>query len=92
MVPPPPWQVEFDRDAARELRKLGGKDRDQIIEYLRTRIATTEDPTRFGKPLLGDYKGFWRYRVGDFRIIARIERDRFVVVVVRVGHRRVVYD
>lgn len=92
MVPPRVWQVEFDRDAARELRKLGGKDRDQIVRYLRTRIATTEDPTRFGGPLLGDYKGFWRYRVGDFRIIARIEGDRFVVVVVRVGHRRTVYD
>jgi mRNA interferase RelE/StbE len=86
------WQVEFEPDAARELRKLGGKDRDQIVAYLRTRIATTEDPTRFGKALLGDYKGYRRYRVGDFRIIARIEGDRFVVVILRVGHRRLVYE
>ena len=92
MAPPRVWQVEFDPDAARELRKLGGNDRDQILRYLRTPIATTEDPTRFGKPLLGDDKGFWRYRFGDFRIIARSEGDRFVVVVVRVGHRRIVYD
>jgi mRNA interferase RelE/StbE len=59
---------------------------------LRTRIATTENPRRFGKPLLGDLKGYWRYRVADLRIIAKIEDDRFVVLVVTVGHRRDVYD
>jgi mRNA interferase RelE/StbE len=62
-------QVEFDPDTARELRTLAGDDRGKILRYLRTRIATAEDPTRFGQPLLGDHKGFWRYRVGDFRII-----------------------
>ena len=87
-----PWRVEFDRDAARDLRKLGVQAQRQILRYLRERIATAEDPRRFGHALTRDLKGLWRYRVGDFRIVASIEDDRFVVLVVTVGHRREVYD
>jgi mRNA interferase RelE/StbE len=86
------WRIEFDRDAARDLRKLGASIRKDILRYLHTRIATTEDPRRFGKALLGELKGLWRYRVGDFRIVAKIEDNRLVVLVVTVGHRREVYD
>jgi mRNA interferase RelE/StbE len=86
------WRVEFDRDAARDLRKLGTVAERAILHYLRRRIATAEDPRRFGKPLTGDLKGLWRYRVGDHRIVAAIEDDRFVVLIVTVGHRREVYD
>jgi len=62
------------------------------LRYLRQRIASAEDPRRFGRPLTGDLKGLWRYRVGDYRIVASIEDDRFVVLVVTVGRRREVYD
>lgn len=86
------WRVEFDRDAARDLRKLGSPAQRAILRYLRTRIATADNPRRFGLPLTGDLKGLWRYRVGDYRIVAAIEDDRFVVLVVTVGHRREVYD
>ncbi len=87
-----PWRVEFDRDAARDLRKLDSRAQRQILRYLRERIATDEDPRRFGHALTRDLKGLWRYRVGDFRIVASIEDDRFVVLVVTVVHRREVYD
>ena len=86
------WRVEFDSDAARDLRKLGADARRLILRYLRERIATGDDPRRFGRPLARDLKGLWRYRVGDYRIVASIEEDRFVVLVVTVGHRREVYD
>jgi mRNA interferase RelE/StbE len=86
------WRIEFDSEAARDLRKLGTVGVRAIVSYLRQRIATTEDPRRFGKPLTGDLKGLWRYRVGSYRIVAAIEDDRFVVLVVTVGHRREVYD
>ena len=87
----PVWRVEFDRAAARDLRKLGTDAELRVLRYLRERIAGTEDPRRLGKPLTGDRKGLWRYRVGDYRIVASIEDDRFVVLVVTVGHRREVY-
>jgi mRNA interferase RelE/StbE len=92
MAEVPVWRIEFDRDAAREVRKLGAEAQRLILRYLRERIATAENPRRFGHPLLGDLKGLWRYRVGDYRIVASIEDDRFVVLVVTVGHRREVYD
>jgi mRNA interferase RelE/StbE len=88
----PVWRVEFDRDAARDLRKLGAVAERVILRYLRERIATAEDPRRFGKSLTGDLKGLWRYRVGNYRMVASIEDDRFVVLIVTVGHRRDVYD
>jgi mRNA interferase RelE/StbE len=88
----PAWRVEFDRDAARDLRKLDMPGQRRILRYLRERIATDEDPRRFGHALTGDLKGLWRYRVGDYRIVASIADERFVVLVVTVGHRREVYD
>jgi mRNA interferase RelE/StbE len=86
------WRIEFDSEAARDLRKLGAEPQRLILRYLRQRIATAEDPRRFGRPLTGDLKGLWRYRIGDHRIVASIEDDRLVVLIVTVGHRRDVYD
>ncbi len=85
------WSVEFDRNAARDLHKLGSEPQRLILKYLRERIATAEDPRRFGHALTRDLHGLWRYRVGDFRLVAAIEDERFVVLVVTVGHRREVY-
>ena len=86
------WRVEFDRDAARDLRKLGHEAQRLILRYLGERIATANNPRRFGHALTGDLKGLWRYRVGDYRIIAKIEDYRFIVLVVVVRHRREVYE
>ena len=87
----PVWRVEFHRAAVRDLRKLGAGGESRVLRYLRERITGSGDPRRFGHALSGDRKGLWRYRVGDYRIVAAIEDDRFVVLVVTVGHRREVY-
>src|SRR5437762_12200337 len=81
------WRVEFDRTAARDLRKLGADAERRVLRYLRERIAGADDPRRIGHALSGDRKGLWRYRIRDYRMIASIEDDRFVVLVVTVGHR-----
>lgn len=85
------WRVEFDRAAARDLRKLGVEAERRVLRYLRERVAGAQDPRGLGQALTGDRKGLWRYRVGDYRIVAAIEDGRFVVLVVTVGHRREVY-
>ena len=87
----PAWRVEFDRAAVRDLRKLGVDAERRVLRFLRERIAGSDDPRRLGHALTGDHSGLWRYRVGDYRIVATIEDDRFVVLVVTVGHRREVY-
>jgi mRNA interferase RelE/StbE len=85
-------RVDIHPGAARDLRKLGANAERAILRYLRQRIATTDDPRRFGRALTHELKGLWRYRVGNYRIVADTQDDRFVVLVVTVGHRREVYD
>lgn len=86
------WIIEFDDLAAKELRKLDKLAQREILKYLRERIATDEDPRRFGKPLSSNLAGLWRYRIRDYRLVCNIEDDRLVVLVLRASHRRDVYD
>jgi mRNA interferase RelE/StbE len=86
------WTVEFDDRARRELRKLDTQSQREILRYLRERFAGSSDPRQFGKPLRRNLAGLWRYRVGDYRLICRLEENRLVVLVLQVGHRREVYE
>jgi mRNA interferase RelE/StbE len=75
------WTVEFDDAAAKELRKLNRQTQREILLYFRERIATDEDPRRFGKPLSRELAGLWRYRVRNYRMICHIEDDKLIVLV-----------
>ncbi len=86
------WIVEFDRDAFKELEKLDPVIQRRILSYLRQRIATDDDPHRFGKALQRDLIGLWRYRVGDYRIVCSIEPENLRVLILRIGHRSDVYE
>jgi mRNA interferase RelE/StbE len=86
------WNVEFVEAANRELRKLDPQHAKRILTFLHQRIARLDDPRSVGKALQGARFGeFWKYRVGDYRLICKIEDDRLVVLVLRVGHRKEVY-
>lgn len=85
------WRIEFHPDAAKELRRLDRGTAARIVRTLETRIATLDDPRLLGAALTGDHAGYWRWRIGDYRVIARIEDARITILVVRVGHRREVY-
>jgi mRNA interferase RelE/StbE len=86
------WTVEFDAAAAKELRKLDAAIARRIVAFLRERVAALDDVRSIGEALRGDSLGeFWKYRLGDYRIVARIVDRRLVVIVVRIGHRREVY-
>jgi len=85
------WKVEFDDRARRELRKLDVGVQGRILNYLRKRIGTDQDPRRYGEALKGEFAGLWKYRVGAYRIIAEIQDDTITVLVVRIGHRREIY-
>ena len=86
------WKVEWDERAVHDAKNLEPQALKRILTYLRERIATDKDPRRFGKPLLADRSGLWRYRVGDYRIVCRIEAERVVVLVLAVGHRSTIYE
>ena len=85
------WTIEFVPQAAKELKKLGRAEAVRIITVLEQRIAPLDDPREIGSPLKGEHEGYWRWRVGDYRVIARIEDERVLILVVRVAHRREVY-
>lgn len=85
------WRIELTNDAVRQLKKIGHTDAKRIRDYLRSRVQPLEDPRQLGKPLSGHLSELWRYRVGDYRIIASIEDDEVRILVIRVGHRRDIY-
>jgi mRNA interferase RelE/StbE len=85
------WKIEWDSKALKEAQKLDKNARKKIVEYLENRVLVSQDPYQFGKPLKGDKSGFWRYRVGDYRILCQIENQALIVLVIAVGHRKNIY-
>jgi mRNA interferase RelE/StbE len=84
--------IEFSADAVRELSKLDKQNSTRILKFLHERIAKLDNPRSIGKALQGARFGeFWRYRVGDFRLICKIEDARLVVLVLRIGDRKQIY-
>jgi mRNA interferase RelE/StbE len=83
------WRIELDPRALAELGKLDRPAAQRITRFLRERIARLDDPRSIGEALRGPMLGrFWKYRVGDYRIICSIEDALIRILVVRIGHRR----
>jgi mRNA interferase RelE/StbE len=86
------WKVELDPAAERELGKIDQQTARRILAFLHGRVAQLDDPRSIGEALKGSKLGaFWKYRVGDYRIIASIEDSALRILVVRIGHRKDVY-
>ena len=85
------WTIEYDPRVERDLRGLDKRIQEEILDYMESRIASSNDPKGFDKALRHSQKGLWRYRVRDYRIICEIPQERVVVLVVAVGHRSKVY-
>jgi mRNA interferase RelE/StbE len=85
------WTIEFNRQARKDIAGLPPIEQKRVSHYLRTRVLAQEDPRSLGKPLKGPLSGAWRYRVGDIRILCRIEDEKLVVLVVGIGNRREIY-
>ncbi|MEI6715874.1 MAG: type II toxin-antitoxin system RelE/ParE family toxin [Verrucomicrobiota bacterium] len=85
------WVYRFDERALKELKKLGRPAQLEIIKYLDERVAGEGGPRRFGKGLKSDLSGLWRYRVMDYLILCQIKDGELLVLVVSVGHRKVIY-
>ena len=85
------WTVEFLPAAAKELRALDHEAAARIVKTLRDRIAALDDPRSLARPLRGEHEGYFRWRVGDYRIIGQVDDATIRILVVRIGHRRDVY-
>ena len=86
------WRIEFDRAAERELGKLDPQVAKRILLFLQERVANLDDPRSIGEALKGSRLGdFWKYRVGDYRLISSIEDGALRILVIKIGNRREVY-
>ena len=86
------WTVEYDPRVEKDLKAIDRAMQREILDYMDSRIATDEDPRRFGKPLRHQLRGLWRYRVRDYRIICDIREQTRIVFVLTIKHRSTVYD
>ena len=85
------YNVMYTRTAVKQLKKIDRKIASLILAYIEEKLVDCENPRLYGKALRGDMNDKWRYRVGDYRILAKIEDKDIVITVVEVGHRRDIY-
>jgi mRNA interferase RelE/StbE len=84
------WKIELSAQVDRDLAKLDPQQSKCILKFLHERVAPLDNPRSIGQSLHGSRLGeFWKYRIGDYRLICKIEDNRLLVL--RVGHRREIY-
>lgn len=86
------WVYKLKERALKQMGKFDAETQRRIFAFLDERLAGTDDPRQWGKPLKGELRGIWRYRVGDYRLLCELQDTVMVVLVVRVEHRRSVYE
>lgn len=84
------YNILFTDRSKKQFSKLNKDIQKRVISYLENRVSS--HPYNFGKSLVGDKKGLWRYRVDDYRIICNINNNELLILVIDVGHRRQIYD
>ena len=85
------YKVEFSERALKQIKKFDRNTTKLLMAWIRKNLEGCSNPRAFGKSLTANHSGQWRYRVGDYRIIAEIEDNRVVILVINIGHRRDIY-
>ena len=86
------YSVMISEEALKQLKKLDVQQRAFIMSYIRKKLDGIENPRQTGKALTGEFKGLWRYRIGNYRIVCDIQDYRVVIVVIAIGNRKNIYD
>ena len=85
------WTISFTATAKKQLAKLDRPIADLITRFLEEKITNSSDARQFGHALIGDLKGRWRYRIGDYRVVCELHDHELLVIVVAIGHRKEIY-
>lgn len=85
------YDVELSDRFKKEFRKLDGYTQKMIRGWINKTLVETNDPRIHGKALMGNLAGLWRYRIGDYRLIAEIKDDKLSILAISIGHRREIY-
>ncbi|MCF6346532.1 MAG: type II toxin-antitoxin system RelE/ParE family toxin [Thiomicrorhabdus sp.] len=86
------WEVKYEEHVAKSLKKIDPVIRKRIKNFIEERLIHAENPKEIGEPLKGILNEYWRWRVGDYRIIGEIHENDIIIVILKVGHRRKVYS
>lgn len=85
------YKILFEKNADKQLKKIDTTQQRIIVSWIAKNLENTNDPRIFGKSLKGNLKDYWRYRVGNYRIIAEINDDEVKILIIEVGHRKDIY-
>ena len=85
------YNIVYEVQAAKQLKKLPKNIAAKILDYM-DEIALLEQPSQRGKPLSSNLAGYWRYRVGDYRVVCKIENEILLIAVIKLGHRKDIYE
>ena len=85
------WRIETAPEFDKAIRKLDTAIARRILLYLED-LLSLDDPRQRGRGLTGNRAGYWRYRIGDYRVLAQVKDEQLIIIAVHVGHRSVVYD
>lgn len=85
------WKLRFSETALKSLKRIHPQQSKRIICFLQERIMGAANPRILGKPLKGGLEHFWRYRVGDYRILIEIQDQQLLIQVIEIDHRRDIY-
>ena len=85
------YSVSFSKTAVKNLKKMDQSDARVIISWVKKNLEGTDNPRKHGKQLKGNLSDFWRYRIGDYRLLCQIIDGKLIIIVVTIGHRREIY-
>ena len=86
------YRLEFTKSYMKDFRKLDRYTRELVLAWIRRNLSEIDDPRRIGKALTGNKEGYWRYRIGDYRLICMIEDERLLILALNIGHRKEIYQ
>lgn len=85
------YTVNYTPAAYKALKKIDKPTRNMILSWIEKNLVDCVNPRQHGKPLTANRTGQWRYRIGDYRLIAEIQDDKIIILILSIGHRREIY-
>jgi len=85
------WKIEFTDVVDKQLSKLDKPTKSRILSWLDERLTNCDNPRLWGDALVGEFSGFLRYRIGNYRVICELKNNELIVLVIEIGHRKEVY-
>lgn len=85
------WDIEYSGKALKALKRIDHTNAKRILDYMDNKVALLDNPRSLGKPLKGELGEFWRYRIGDYRVICEIQDNRLIILAALIGHRKEIY-